>query len=251
MAIRLMFGLLKPRRKILGYEFSGVVESIGGNVERFSAGDEVFGTTTGLKYGAYAEYVCLPEEWKKGVLATKPANCTHEEAAALPIGGMTALYLLNRAGIQKGDKVLIYGASGSVGTYAVQLASHFGAKVTAVCSWANLQLVKSLGAEKVIDYTEVDFTQNGDKYHVIFDAVGKIKRSWCKNSLEKGGGYLTVKLPTKEEPEDLARLGELMESGEIKAAIDRQYTFEQAVEAHRYSDTGHKKGDVVIAVKGS
>lgn len=251
MAIRLLFGLRRPRKKILGYEFSGEIEAVGPEVRRFSVGEQVFGTTTGLKNGAYAEYLSLPEEWKKGVLARKPVNCSHEEAAALPIGGMTANHLLNNARVRKGMKILIYGASGSVGTYAVQLARYLGGEVTGVCSGSNLQLVRSLGAEKVIDYTKEEFTKNGETYDVIFDAVGKISRSFCKNSIKSGGVYLTVKSPTSEKTEVLTMLGDLMESGKIKAAIDRTYPLEQIVEAHRYCDTGHKKGNVVIVVQES
>lgn len=250
-ALRLMFGLRKPKRPILGFEFAGEVEAIGQDVTRFQIGDQVFGTTTGLKNGAYAEYVCVPEDWKAGVVGIKPKNVTYKEAAAVPVGGLTSLYYLrDKAKLKKGQKILIYGASGSNGTFAVQLAKFFGAEVTGVCSTPNLEWVKDLGADKVIDYTKEDFTRSGESFDIIFDAVGKMPKENYKKALRADGIHMTVlKGQYREEIDNLDFLKKLIEEGNLKSVIDQSYPMEKIVEAHKYVEKGHKKGNVVVVIK--
>jgi NADPH:quinone reductase-like Zn-dependent oxidoreductase len=241
---RITLGFTKPKHPIYGMELAGEVEAVGKDVTRFKAGDPVFASTLAENFGAYAEYKCLRED---GVVLTKPQNMAFEEAAAVPIGAPTALRLLRKGKIQRGQKVLIYGASGSVGTYTVQLARYYGAEVTGVCSTANLGLVKSLGADRVIDYTTEDFSNSGAHYEVVFDTVGKCPKSQWSKAITPKGTYVTVaRLNTKQSPEELTFIKGLIEDGHIQAVIDRCYMMEQMVEAHRYVETGHKKGNVVV-----
>jgi len=272
--IRLMNGIWRPTKvNILGMEFAGRVESVGKAVTRFAAGDQVFGST-GFKFGAHAEYVCVPED---GMLAIKPANMTLEEAAAVMFGGFSALHFLRKAKIRAGQRVLIYGASGSVGVFAVQLAKHFGAQVTGVCSTANLDLVKSLGADQVVDYTKEDFSRDGRGYDIILDTVGHSGFSRSLRSLKRGGFYVQVgysgrlsSLPlgmlrgmwvsvtgvakviggvAGGAPEDQSFLKGLIEAGKLRTVIDRRYPLDEIAEAHRYVEAGHKKGHVVIVLE--
>jgi len=272
--VRSMNGLWRPKKiHILGMEFAGKVESMGKAVTRFAVGDQVFGST-GFKFGTHAEYVCLPED---RLLAPKPDNMTLEEAAAVLFGGVSALYFLREGKIQAGQKVLVYGASGSVGIFAVQLAKHFGAHVTGVCSTANLELVKSLGADEVVDYTREDFSRAGRVYDMVFDTVGKSGFSRSLKSLKRGGYYVRVggsgRLSSmlggmiggkwaaitgaakvisgvaRGVPGDQSFLKELIEAGELRTVIDRRYSLEQIAEAHRYVEAGHKKGNVVIVLE--
>jgi NADPH:quinone reductase-like Zn-dependent oxidoreductase len=242
---RIFNGLFKPTRvKILGFELAGVIEEVGKNVKSFKKNDSVF-ASCGFKFGAYAEYKCLKEN---DLIAIKPSNMTFDEAATVPIGGLTALRFLKQAGITNRYNVLIYGASGSVGTFAVQLARYFGAVVTAVCSTTNVNLVKSLGADNVVDYTREDFTKSKTLFDIIFDAVGKTSKSTCKNLLKPGGKYVSVTGSPAKNPDDLLFLKELIESGKLKTVIDRKYPLEQIREAHTYVEKYHKKGNVVINV---
>lgn len=266
-AVRLMLGLTKPKINILGSVFSGEVELVGKNVKLFKIGDQVFGHTD-MRFGAYAEYKCLPET---GSLALKPDSLTHTGAAVIPFGGVAALYFIKKAAIKPGQQVLINGASGAVGSAAVQIAKHFGATVTGVCSTANIDLVKSLGADKVIDYTKEDFAKNGEKYDVIFDTVNKVSFSRSLQSLSKNGllilsaagmsemiqGFWTSITSSKKvltgvishSAEDIIFLKELIETGELKPVIDKTYPFAKIAEAHAYVEKGHKKGNVTITLE--
>jgi NADPH:quinone reductase-like Zn-dependent oxidoreductase len=266
--MRMQFGFKKPKIKILGIDLAGELEAVGADVKRFKEDDQVFGTPD-LAMGAHAEYICVPEN---GVLTTKPINTTWEEAATIPLAANTALYFIRDLGnIQTGSIVLINGASGGIGTFAVQLAKYYGADVTGVCSTRNMEMVKSLGADKVIDYTQDDFTKSKETYDVIFDAIGKSSYSRCKNSLKKNGIYLTT-LPTMviilqslltsinggkkvkfgdavPKVENLNFLKGLIETRKIKPVIDRSYPLERTAEAFQYVEKGHKKGNVVITVE--
>ena len=263
---RIGFGFRAPRKKILGQDLAGEIESVGNNVTQFKTGDQVF-ANTGLHLGAYAEYDCLPA---KGLIATKPANMSYEEAAAVPLGGLHSLHFLRKANIQSRQKVLVAGAAGSIGTVAVQLAKSYGAEVTGVDSTKKLDVLRSIGADHVIDYTKEDFTKTGEKYDVIFDTVGKSPYSASIRSLKTGGCYLlgnpglsqqfrapwTSRTSGKKviagtvayKTEDLVSLKELVEAGKIRSVIDRRYPIEETAEAHKYVDSGQKTGNVVITI---
>ena len=265
-AVRLFFGFTKPKKPILGGVFSGQIEVVGKNVTRFKVGDQVFGSA-GMSFGAYAEYKCLPQD---GVLAIKPNNISHIEAGTIPFGGTKALHFLKKANIKVGQKVLIYGASGAIGTAAVQLAKYFGAEVTAVCSTSNLQMVKSIGADKVIDYKKEDFTRNGEAYDVIFETVNKLPFSDSIKSLKPQGILIlgasgisqmlqgvwhsmtgskkVISGVMSESADDIIFIKKLIEKGHYKAVVDRAYPLEKMVEAHRYVEKGHKKGNVAITI---
>lgn len=245
---RLIFGLFGPKKKILGHELAGTVEAIGKNITKFNVGDAVFGTTTLLKTGSYAEYICLPQEWKYGVVALKPKNLSFEESAALPVGAMTAMFLLKKANVKNGHKVLVYGASGSVGIYAVQLAKQQGAVVTGVCSGSNFKMVQSLGTEYLIDYKKEEYSLGKEKFDMVFDAVGKTTKSKAKKVLNKGGAFVSVKMLTKEKTEYLIQIKELAEEGELKPYIDKTFTLNEVVSAHKYVDSERKRGNIVIEI---
>jgi NADPH:quinone reductase-like Zn-dependent oxidoreductase len=243
---RLFLGYNAPRNKVLGMEVAGKVESVGKNVTRFKTGDKVFASTyQGFKFGGHAEYICLPET---GIIAHKPSCMTYEEAAPVPASGCAALiYLRDTGKIETGDRVLINGASGALGTYGVQIAKYFGAEVTGVCSTSNIEMVKSLGADYVFDYTEEDFTKSGKQYDLIFDAVSLSSKSECRNILAPGGRYIRTTGPDPKR-EDLLFLRGVIEAGKLRTVIDRRYSLDAIVEAHRYVEKGHKKGNVVINV---
>jgi NADPH:quinone reductase-like Zn-dependent oxidoreductase len=253
---QVMIGFRKPRKPILGLVFAGEIDSVGKDVQRFKKGDQVYGFT-GFSFGAYAEYLCISEdESKRGCLANKSADMSYEEAAAVAYAGILAPYFIEKGNIQKGQKVLIYGASGAFGTTSVQLVKNLGAAVTGICSTKNVELVKSIGADRVIDYTKEDFTDNKEQYDFILDAVpnGKIDRkklkAQCKKVLSPGGKYISIDDGTPNlKAEYLVQINELFEAGKFKAVIDRTYPLEQIIEAHKYVDTGRKKGNVVITME--
>lgn len=245
---RFIFGLFRPKKQILGHELSGTIEAVGNKVSQFKVGDSILGTTTMLSAGAHAQYICLPEYWKNGVVIRKPEQLSFKEAAALPIGGMTALFLLKKARLQKGMNVLVYGASGSVGSYAVQLAKAYGAHVTGVSSGSNFNMLKSLGADTMIDYRKEDHTETGQHYEIVFDAVGKTSKSKSKKILKPHGKFVSVNSMTAEKKEHLQEVVKLALEGKIKPFIDKEFTLDTIIEAHRYVETGRKRGNIIITV---
>ncbi|MFX0056153.1 MAG: NAD(P)-dependent alcohol dehydrogenase [Promethearchaeota archaeon] len=242
---RLFLGIRGPRKKILGMQLAGQIEAVGNSVTKFKAGDEVFASTYPTGLGGHAEYKALPEDT---IIALKPSNMSYNEAATFPIPGMGAFNVLKRANIQPSQKVLVYGASGAVGTNAIQLSKYWGADATGVCSESNFEMVRSLGADNLIDYRTTDFTQTGEKYDVIFDAVGKISSSGSEAAMKENGIFLSIGSQGKEKTEELIELKEIIEEGKLKSVIDRTYPLEEIVEAYRYVDTGRKKGNVVITL---
>jgi NADPH:quinone reductase-like Zn-dependent oxidoreductase len=246
--IKIIGGWPKPRKSILGYEFSGEVVAIGEKVSRFKVGDAVYGTTTGLRQGAYAEYVCIPESWKMGVVAHKLAAWCFEMAAALPVGAMTAMDLFEKAGLKAGQKVLVYGAGGSVGSAAVQLARAAGAEVTAVCRQDKADLAKKWGAKQHLDYKTVPVSEMGGPYDLIFDAVGKVPAKTLRALLQAGGKFTSIRQLTSEKVAYLQKLQLLVAAGQFEPYIDRVYALEEASTAHAYAETGRKAGNVVLKV---
>jgi NADPH:quinone reductase-like Zn-dependent oxidoreductase len=269
--MRVYVGFSKPKRiTILGMDLAGEIEEVGKNVRRFNKGDQVFGTTGFLRMGAYAEYICLPEEHPEGALVKKPVNMTYEEAAVVPTGGLEALHFLRKCDIRSGEKILINGAGGTIGTFAIQLAKYFGAEVTGVDNTEKLEMLQSIGADRVIDYAKEDFTQSAETYDVIFDVVGKSPFSGSIKLLNKGGRYLSANPrlsliirarltpltgdkkviigAADQTTKELIFLRDLIEAGELKSVIDRNYRLDEVVDAHRYVETGHKKGHVVLTI---
>jgi NADPH:quinone reductase-like Zn-dependent oxidoreductase len=246
--VRLIYGLFKPKKEILGHEFSGTIEAIGKDVTNYKVGDEVVGTPTMLPSGSYVEYLCIPENRKKGVLALKPKTLDFNQAAALPVGGMTALFLLQKARLNKGQNILIYGASGSVGSHAIQIAKAYGATVAAVCSSSNFDMVKSLGADVSIDYKSQDYSLLNQKFDIVFDAVGKTSKSKAVKILKNDGRFITVQALTNPSQKHMEELCQLADNGKLKPFIDKIFPLSDIVEAHEYTDKGRKRGNVVIKV---
>lgn len=246
--IRVLFGLFSPRNKVLGFEFSGIVEAVGASITKFKIGDEVYGSTTGLKQGAYAEYICVPQQWKQGTILRKPVGLSFQQAAVLSVGSMTASNFLQKAGIKSGDKVLIYGGSGSVGSYAIQLAAFMGGTVDAVCSAGNADMVKQLGAQVAYDYKNWIPAELNGHYDVVFDAVNKLPKSTAQKLLKPRGRYVSVSGMFVESDQLMDVVHDAIKVNRLTPFIDRIYSIEQIREAHRYAELGHKRGNVVILV---